>query len=208
MSSLIKNNSIVLFQGDSITDAGRSRTNDNDLGHGYPFIIASLFSAKYPEKNVKFINRGISGNRVKDLKARWKEDCLDIKPDWVSILIGINDCWRRYDRNDPTSVEDFENGYRDILTRTANETNARLILCEPFVLPVPEDRKAWREDLDPKIHVVRQLAREFNAIYIPLDGIFAAASVKREPAFWAADGVHPTSAGHALIAMEWLKAIE
>ena len=145
---------------------------------------------------------------MKDLKARWKEDCLDIEPDWVSILIGINDCWRRYDRNDPTSVEDFENGYRDILTRTANETNARLILCEPFVLPVPEDRKAWREDLDPKIHVVRQLAREFNAIYIPLDGIFAAASVKREPAFWAADGVHPTSAGHALIAMEWLKAIE
>ena len=105
-------------------------------------------------------------------------------------------------------VEDFEKGYRDILTRTANETNARLILCEPFVLPVPEDRKAWREDLDPKIHVVRQLAREFNAIYIPLDGIFAAASAKREPAFWAADGVHPTSAGHALIAMEWLKAIE
>ncbi|HHV97251.1 MAG TPA: SGNH/GDSL hydrolase family protein [Clostridiaceae bacterium] len=208
MSCFIKNNSIVLFQGDSITDAGRSRTNDNDLGYGYPSMIAAFFSAKYPEKNVKFINRGISGNRVKDLKARWKEDCIDLKPDWVSILIGINDCWRRYDSNDPTSVEDFEKGYRDILTRTVKETNARLILCEPFVLPVPEDRKKWREDLDPKIHVVRQLAREFNAIFIPLDGIFAAASVKKEPAFWAADGVHPTSAGHALIAMEWLKAVE
>lgn len=208
MSCFIKNNSIVLFQGDSITDAGRSRTNDNDLGYGYPSMIAAFFSAKYPEKNVKFINRGINGNRVKDLKARWKEDCIDLKPDWVSILIGINDCWRRYDSNDPTSVEDFEKGYRDILTRTVKETNARLILCEPFVLPVPEDRKKWREDLDPKIHVVRQLAREFNAIFIPLDGIFAAASVKKEPAFWAADGVHPTSAGHALIAMEWLKAVE
>ncbi|NMB96588.1 MAG: SGNH/GDSL hydrolase family protein [Clostridiaceae bacterium] len=208
MSNLIRNNSIVLFQGDSITDAGRSRTNDNEMGHGYPNMIAAVFSAKYPEKNVKFINRGISGNRVKDLQARWKEDCLDIKPDWVSILIGINDCWRRYDSNDPTTAEDFEKGYRDILTRTVRETNAHLILCEPFVLPVPEDRKTWREDLDPKIQVVRQLAREFNAIYIPFDGIFAAASTKREPAFWAADGVHPTSAGHALIALEWLKAVE
>lgn len=208
MSNLIKNNSIVLFQGDSITDAGRSRTNDDEMGKGYPHMIAAFFSAKYPEKNVKFINRGISGNRVKDLQARWKEDCIDLKPDWASILIGINDCWRRYDRNDPTTAEDYEKGYRDILTRTIAETNARLILCEPFVLPVPEDRKKWREDLDPKIQVVRQLAREFNAIYIPLDGIFAAACTKREPAFWAADGVHPTSAGHALIATEWLKTIE
>jgi len=208
MSSLIEKNSIVLFQGDSVTDAGRSRTNDNELGNGYPRMIAALFSAKYPEKNVKFINRGISGNRVKDLQARWKEDCVDLKPDWVSILIGINDCWRRYDRDDPTSAKEYENGYRDILTRTINETKASLIICEPFVLPIPEDRKRWREDLDPKIHAARQLAREFNAIYIPLDGIFASACTKREPAFWAADGVHPTSNGHALMTIEWMKAVK
>ena len=207
MENLIKNNSLVLFQGDSVTDVGRSRTNDNEYGNGYPHMIASLFSANYPEKNVKFINRGISGNRVKDLQARWKEDCIDLKPDWVSILIGINDCWRRYDTNDPTTAQEYERGYRDILTRTVNETNARLIICEPFVLPIPEDRRKWREDLDPKIHFARQLAREFNAIYIPLDGIFASACTKREPAFWAADGVHPTSAGHALIAIEWMKAV-
>lgn len=207
MANLIQNNSLVLFQGDSVTDAGRSRTNDNELGNGYPKMIAALFSAKYPEKNINFINRGISGNRVKDLQDRWKEDCVDLKPDWVSILIGINDCWRRYDRNDPTSAEEYEKGYRDILTRTVKETNARLVICEPFVLPIPEDRKAWREDLDPKIHVARQLARDFNAIYIPLDGVFASASAKREPSFWAADGVHPTSAGHALIALEWMKAM-
>ncbi|HOJ10851.1 MAG TPA: SGNH/GDSL hydrolase family protein [Clostridiales bacterium] len=207
MSNLIKDNSLVLLQGDSVTDCGRSRTKDTELGGGYANMIAALFSAKYPEKNVRFINRGVSGNRVKDLQTRWKEDCLDLEPDWVSILIGINDCWRKYDSNDPTSVEAYEKGYRDILKRTVNETDARLILCEPFVLPVPEDRKKWREDLDPKIQAVRLLAIEFNAIYVPFDGIFAAASVKREPAFWAADGVHPTSAGHALMAIEWLKAV-
>lgn len=208
MLNLIENDSIVLFQGDSITDAGRSRTDDSDLGKGYPQMVAALFSSKFPEKNVKFINRGISGNRAKDLQARWKEDCIDLKPDWVSILIGINDCWRRYDSNDITSKEQYEDAYREILTRTANETNARLIICEPFVLPVPEDRNKWREDLDPKIHVARKLAREFKAIYIPLDGIFASICTKREPAFWAADGVHPTLMGHALIATEWMKALK
>lgn len=208
MITLIEDNSLVLFQGDSVTDAGRSRINDSELGRGYPNMISAFFSAMYPEKKVKFINRGISGNRVRNLQSRWKEDCLDLKPDWVSILIGINDCWRRYDSNDPTSVEDYEKSYRDILIRTVNETDARLILCEPFVLPVPEDRKRWREDLDPKIQVVRHLALEFNAILIPYDGIYAAACATREPAFWAADGVHPTYAGHALMSIEWLKAVK
>lgn len=204
---VIGNNSVVLFQGDSITDAGRNRNETGDMGSGYAMMVASWFSAMYPEKQVKFINRGISGNRVRDLQKRWKEDCLDLKPSWVSILIGINDCWRRYDSNDPTPVEAFEEGYRDILTQIQKNLNAGIIICEPFVLPVPEDRNAWREDLDPKINVVRKLAREFNALLIPLDGIFAQASVKRPPEFWAADGVHPTHAGNALIARAWLQTI-
>lgn len=208
MSTIIKNNSIVLFQGDSITDCGRSRENDEYLGAGYANMIAAWFSAAYPEKNVKFINRGISGNRVKDLVARWEEDCIKLKPSLVSILIGINDCWRRYDSNDPTSVEDFKAGYRKILSQIRENLDAQILICEPFVLPYPEDRKQWREDLDPKIQAVRELAREFKTLYVPLDGLFAAASTKREPEFWAADGVHPTQAGHALIAQAWLKAVE
>jgi lysophospholipase L1-like esterase len=207
MGTIIKDNSIVLFQGDSITDCGRSRETDEDLGRGYPNMVAAWFSATYPEKNVKFINRGISGNRVKDLVGRWEEDCLSLKPSLVSILIGINDCWRRYDSNDPTSVEDFASGYRKILTQIQNNLDAQILICEPFVLPYPEDRKKWREDLDPKIQAVRELAREFNALYIPLDGLFAAACTKREPQFWAPDGVHPSQAGHALIAQAWLKAV-
>ncbi len=205
MSCLIEENSIVLFQGDSVTDTRRNISISN-LGFGYPMMIASRFTAFYPEKNVTFINRGVSGNRVKDLKGRWQEDCIDLKPDWVSILIGINDTWRRYDSNDPTSVEDFENSYRYILARTSEELHANIIICEPFLLPYPKDRLKWREDLDPKIQVVRRLAEEFQAIYIPLNEIFA--SAQYEPNFWAPDGVHPSLSGHALIAQTWLDAVK
>lgn len=207
VSTLLKDGNLVLFQGDSITDAGRNKQDPASLGSGYPMLIDAWFSAMYPSKNVRFINRGISGNRAKDLKARWDTDCIDLRPDWVSILIGINDTWRRYDSNNPTTAEAYESDYRYILERTKEKLDARIILLEPFVLPVPDDRNTWREDLDPKIAAVRKLAREFDAMFVPLDGLFAAASAVREPAFWAQDGVHPTSRGHALIAQAWLHAV-
>lgn len=206
--SKIEEGAVVVFQGDSITDAGRNREAPLDLGRGYAMMAAAWFSARFPERRVVFYNRGISGNRVKDLEARWDEDCLDLNPTWISILIGINDCWRRYDRNDPTPVEAYASGYRRLLERVKEKSRAKLILLEPFVLPVPDDRKAWREDLDPKIHAVRELAREFDALYVPLDGIFAAAATRREPGYWAHDGVHPSPAGHALIARAWLEAVD
>jgi Lysophospholipase L1 and related esterases len=205
--SIIQPNAVVLFQGDSITDCGRDRANHKSLGFGYAAMAAAWFSALYPESGVTFLNRGISGNRVKDLLARWEDDCLALQPDWVSILIGINDCWRRYDRNDPTPVEEFYDGYRKLLTLVRERTKAGLILCEPFVLPYPEDRKAWRVDLDPKIHAVRELAREFGAYYVPFDGIFAQAATRTPPQYWAEDGVHPTLAGHALMAQAWLRTV-
>ena len=207
MSIKIEDNAVVLFQGDSITDCGRNRNQFDSMGNGYAMMAASWFNALYPDKNVTFINRGISGNRVKDLVSRWEKDCLDLQPSFLSILIGINDCWRRYDSNDPTSKEEFEAKYRKILEETRKKLNVKIILCEPFVLPVPEDRKNWREDLDPKIQVVRELAREYKTFYLPLDGLFARASTQREPEFWAGDGVHPTLPGHAFIAREWLKLI-
>lgn len=207
MTLFIEDGATVLFQGDSITDAGRDRQNGQHLGYGYAMMAASWFHALYPEKNVCFLNRGIGGNRAKDLRGRWQLDCLELKPNWVSIMIGINDTWRRYDRSDPTSVEEYEEAYRAILEDVKEKLGARLILCEPFVVPVPEDRVQWREDLDPKIAVVRKLAREFHAILVPLDGIFAQACTQQEPAFWAGDGVHPSPAGHALIAQSWLRAV-
>lgn len=207
MDTPFQSGQTILFQGDSITDCGRSREDLADLGRGYARIVASLLGARFPELDLTVINRGISGNRAKDLRGRWEEDCLALKPDWVSILIGVNDCWRAFDQNDPTTVESYEADYREILTQVRDKLNARLVVCEPFLLPVPADREAWRVDLDPKIHVARKLAREFDAIFVPFDGLFAAASCRQRCGYWAADGVHPTPAGHGLMAEAWIKAV-
>jgi lysophospholipase L1-like esterase len=196
----------ILFQGDSITDAYRSREDAARLGEGYAMMAASRMQALHPGLGLKFLNKGVSGNRAVDLARRWEVDCLNLKPDWVSILIGVNDCWRRYDAKDPTPVEVFETHYRDILERSKRQ-GIGIIICEPFLLSCPPDREAWREDLDPKIHVARRLAREFAARLVPFDGIFAARSVEQPPSFWAGDGVHPSPAGHALMAAEWIKAV-
>lgn len=202
-----KNNMRILFQGDSVTDCSRIREEREDLGKGYPHFVSALFLAEHPDMEIEFINRGISGNRVKDLASRWDEDCIALKPDMVSILIGVNDCWRRYDANDPTSAEEFENTYRSILKRVKDELDAKIILCEPFVLPVVKEQWEWREDIDPKIAKVRMLAQEFNALYVPLDGLFARAASYGNRKKWVKDGVHPTPSGHALIAKSWMETI-
>ncbi len=207
MPSVFENKSVIVFQGDSITDAGRERLDSDDLGRGYAMLAASWFQALYPEQEVHFLNRGIGGDRTQDVLARWQTDCLDLRPNWVSLLIGINDTWRRYDSGASTSVQEYEESYRALLERTQATLQARFILCEPFVLPVSAEREAWREDLDPKIAVVRRLAREYHALLVPFDGLFAQAATRRPPAFWAADGVHPSSAGHALMAQCWLRTV-
>lgn len=207
MTTLIQDNSLVLFQGDSITDSGRHRPDSASLGDGYALITAAWFSALYPEKRVSFLNRGISGDRVTNLLARWDEDCITLAPKTLSILIGVNDMWRRYDSNDPTTTESFEGNYRRLLDQTVAHLNPQIILCEPFLLPVNEQQKSWRSDLDPKIEVVRRLASDYKTILVPLDTIFAEAAHQREPAYWLPDGVHTSPAGAALIAQSWLKAV-
>lgn len=202
---LIKANSTVVFQGDSITDCGRGADSEG-LGNGYVKKIAQYFSVFHTEKNVKFINKGISGNRTCDLVDRWTEDCIDLKPDYVSILIGINDVWRRFDSNMPMSNEDFEANYRIMLNRIKTETNAEIILMEPFLVPNHDNLYDWYEDLSPKIQVVRKLSREFNAILIPLDGIMASECSLVPVEKLAPDAVHPTDYGHNVIAKSWLKA--
>jgi acyl-CoA thioesterase I len=202
-----KHNDVVLFIGDSITDCGRYYNDPSSLGMGYSLMIAGRLGQLYPGKNLSFYNRGINGHRAVDLQKRWDRDCLALQPNWVSIYIGINDTWRRYDSGEETTPEQFEASYRDLIERTQQSLDAKLVLVEPFVLPVPEDRKSWRQDLDPKIHIVRELAREYGAMLVPLDGLFAAASAKADPAYWAPDGVHPSPAGHALIADAWLRTV-
>lgn len=198
--------STVLFIGDSITDCRRDRDNPDDLGQGYASMAAGWYAARRPGERIRFLNRGIGGNRVKDLRARWKEDCLALEPDVVSILVGVNDMWRRYDSNDPTPVEDFEENYRFILGE-ATAQGARLLMIEPFLLPLRPEHWVRREDLDPKILAVRRLAYESGATFVPADGIMAQAVATSGVEEWSNDGVHLTPAGHALLAQAWLAAV-
>jgi len=185
----------ILFQGDSVTDCSRDREDFNGLGGGYPLYISQAL----PGANV--LNRGISGNRAKDLAARWQEDCLDLNPDIVSILIGINDVWRRYDSNDPTSDAAFEASYRKLLEPLRLQ-KIKTLLVFPFLLDVSEGVTAMREDLEGKQAVVRRLASEFGAVLLNADALFRDAVAARGllPAHYAEDGVHPTQAGHRLLA--------
>lgn len=202
---LIDANDRILFTGDSITDCGRARDNDGNLGSGYVALTAAHLQARLASPQLKIFNRGISGNRVCDLLGRFDADLLALKPTVVSILIGINDTWRRYDSNNATDAKSFERDYRALLQKIKLSLEARVVLLEPFLLHVPDDRYAWREDLNPKIDVTRKLAVEFGAELLPLDGLFAQAATQAPAAYWAADGVHPTAAGHALIAETWLE---
>ncbi|MDR1692913.1 MAG: SGNH/GDSL hydrolase family protein [Oscillospiraceae bacterium] len=199
----------VLFQGDSITDCGRDRDDPASLGGGYPKRVADAYNAFCPGSGTVFINKGISGNRVIDLLARYETDFLAVKPDILSILIGINDVWRRYDSNDPTTLEAFSQNYRELLTRVKRDLpDTKIVIIEPFVLYALPDRHIWREDLDPKIQAVRLLAEEFADMFIPLDSCFAKLVVEGIPtAELAEDGVHPTDFAHGLIARIWLEAV-
>jgi lysophospholipase L1-like esterase len=207
---ILSPNDHVLFYGDSITDCGRNRDTEPGSpagwGQGYAYLVAAQLSAQFADWNLTFTNRGNSGDRIGNLEERLAKDVLAAKPNVVSLLIGINDTWRRYDSNLTSAIPEFAAGYRRILTILRNH-DIGIVILEPFLLPVPEDRKSWREDLNPRIDAIREVARQFDVTYIPLDGIFAAASCVRDSAYWLPDGVHPSPAGHALIAGHWIDAL-
>lgn len=197
----------ILFQGDSITDCGRDRSNIHDLGRGYPKFSAEAISAKYPEIEFEFINQGIGGDRAESLLARWETEAIAHDPDIISILIGVNDTWHNAGANDNWMKNSyFEHCYRSILTALKEKTHAKIIMIEQFLLYTP-DKAYFREDLAPKIEITRKLAREFADAYIPMDGLFAKASIEKEPTYWSADGVHPTEEGAKLMAGYYLDAI-
>lgn len=194
----MKNKIRILFQGDSITDAGRDRSDCHQLGEGYPGYAAACLEAQYPEQEFEWINLGISGDQTKDLEARLEEDFIRIQPDIVSILIGVNDTWHH--AADRSWIENavFEERYRTVLEAVKTRTQAKIMMMEPFLIPA-EDKLFFREDLDPKIQIIRKLAREYADVYMPLDGLLAAAFIGDDPLSFAADGVHPTAKGAAYI---------
>ena len=199
MVKQFKENSTILFQGDSITDCGRDREDPDSLGEGFVYQITETVADRYSQSNLKFINRGISGDKIRDLQLRWNMECIDLKPDMLSILIGVNDTLI-------TPAELFEEEYRMLLKHTTEALNAEIILCEPFLLL--GNTNAYRDDLNPKIEIVHKLSEEFNTLLLPLDKIFREACSLNPPEYWAPDGVHPTPAGHALIAKSWIEYVE
>ena len=197
---------VILFQGDSVTDCDRSREDDSYFGFGYVNFIAKRLEGT----GCKIYNRGVSGNRLCDLVARKEEDIFAINPDVFSILIGVNDTWRRYDSNMPETAEEFEEIYRSLLSEIKTRLpGVPIVIMSPFILEVP-DKKAWiEEDLCYKQEVVRKLAAEFADIYIPLDEIFKEEFDKHEDIYYLSnDGVHPNETGHKLIADLWISAIQ
>lgn len=195
----------ILFQGDSITDAGRNRDDIHNLGQGYPLYAAKFIKEEHPELDFEFIDLGISGNQTIDLVNRLQSDFIDIQPDLVSIHIGVNDTWHRADSRNWLDNDIFEANYRRVLTEIKEKTNAKILIIEQFLLPVP-DKEFFRVDLNRKIDITRKLAREFADCYIPLDGIMAKACVDKNMYHWSEDGVHPNANGAEFIGKLYAEA--
>jgi len=205
--AILRAHDCILFIGDSVTDCGRSRADGSSLGDGYVRDVARLLASRHPELGATVLNRGIGGDRAADLQVRWARDCLELEPTVVTVLIGINDTWRGFDLDDPTTTEAYEASLRDILTRARDGLSPRLVLIEPFTLMLPPVTAQWRADLDPRIGVIHRLAREYGAVLVRADELFAGWALEHGAQALTADGVHATALGHDLLAGAWLDAV-
>ena len=199
----------ILFQGDSITDAGRDKRNYFNMGNGYPKYASELIKAAHPDMDIEFINLGIGGNRTDQLFDRLYKDAIALEPDIISILIGINDIWHRYgsDRVGTTDAQ-IELNYRCILERIKNETNAKIMILTPYVLDC-DDKDEMREDLKSVLPIIRRLADEYADVFVPLNEYFdEAMKTMPEPMYYSKDGVHPNQNGAAFIGKLYAEAIE
>ena len=197
----------ILFQGDSVTDAGRDRRDFHQMGKGYPGYAEQHLREDHPDLPLTFINLGISGNRTDQLFDRLYEDAIALEPDVVSILIGINDVWHRYSHHIETTDEQFECNYRAILERLKKQTHAKIVIMAPFLLDC-EGKEEIRRDLGTILPIVRRLADRYADAYVPLDELFAEAlKTQPEPHFYSGDGVHPNAEGAAFIGKHCAEAI-
>ena len=205
--------SVILFQGDSITDAGRNRKQNGAnqaraLGFGYPAVIAGGLLVDYPKLGLKVLNRGISGNKVPDLDGRWQADCLDLKPDVLSILIGVNDIWHKLNGRYDGTVDVYRDGLKALLERTMGALpKTRVVICEPFVLRCGAVNDSWFPEFEQRRTACREVAASLNLTLVPFQEKFNEAIQSAPPQYWAADGVHPSVAGHALMAKTWRETV-
>jgi len=212
--SLIRKGDVVLFQGDSITDMGRSRdkagipNEQAPLGNGYAWLASAELLVERPKAGLKFYNRGISGNKVYQLAERWQADCLDLKPNVLSILIGVNDLWHTLEGKYNGTVEIYERDYRALLERTRKALpRIRLVICEPFVLRTGAVDDKWFPQFDAYRAAARRVAQSFHAVFIPFQTMFDYAIRYAPPSQWAGDGVHPTASGASLMAETWIRTV-
>jgi len=206
-ANILKKGDVILFQGDSITDAGRKKEvkepNQSDaLGKGYAAMIAGELLAAYPDLELQCYNRGISGNKIPDLAARWEEDCIQLKPKVLSILVGINDLWHTvaFGSKYKGTIDDYETGFRDLIKRSQDEIpGVQVILCEPFEL------RKWKE-FDPYREVAKKLAEDMKLTFVPFHSLFQEVIDSPSQKFWTWDGIHPTIPGHTIMCNAWRKA--
>ncbi|MBQ4110007.1 MAG: SGNH/GDSL hydrolase family protein [Clostridia bacterium] len=203
----------ILFQGDSITDVGRNseRGSTLSIGQGYAMLVTSELGAKFPGKYT-FENRGISGNRIVDIYARIKTDGWNLEPDVFSMLIGVNDVWHEISTNNGVEADRFENVYRMLIEDTKKALpDIKFILMEPFVLKASATEENWetfRTEVAKRGTIVKKLCEEYKLTFVPLQEVFNNACESAPADYWLPDGVHPSPAGHRLIADKWLEAFE
>lgn len=209
----LKKSDVILFQGDSITDVGRDRKNQSanrgrSFGNGYPMLIASNLLRDHADLDLKIYNRGISGNKVPDLDRRWKEDCLDLEPSVLSILIGVNDIWHKLGGRYDGTTESYRDGLGELLDRTRQALpGVKLVICEPFVLRCGAVNEKWFPEFDQRREACLQVAESAGCTIVHFQKMFNEAIKSAAPSYWAGDGVHPSMAGHALMADTWRKTV-
>lgn len=211
----VQPNDIIVFQGDSITDAGRDKKDSlynhpPALGNGYVFLASAKILNIFASNNLKVYNRGISGNKVPQLHERWKEDCLDLKPNILSILVGINDYWHKRNGNYEGNAITYKDQYRSLIEATlSTNENIKIIIAEPFAVNnVQHVTDDWLPELTKYQQAAKELSQEFNTLFIPLQKIFDHALKVADGGYWTTDGIHTTLAGAELMAEAWLKTLK
>lgn len=211
----IEKDNVILFQGDSITDSGRKKDDLNyntagSFGNGYALIAASDLLFRGAEKNLKIYNRGISGNKVYQLAERWEKDCLSLNPNVLSILIGVNDFWHTLVNKYTGTVKTYSDDLTALLKQTKEKIpGLQLVIGEPFALPgIKSVDEKWYPTFNEYRVAAKQIAQDFDAVFIPYQRIFDEATRSAPGVYWTHDGVHPSLAGAHLMAHAWLKAVK
>lgn len=211
----LNKDSVILFQGDSITDAGRKKddagySTPGVLGTGYAMLAGAEMLLKNPGQNLKIYNRGISGNKVYQLAERWEKDCLSIKPDVLSILIGVNDFWHMLNGNYAGTLQTYKDDLTILLNHTMEKLpEVKLIMGEPFaVTGIKAVDAKWYPAFNDYRAAAKEIAAKFNATFIPYQSVFDKAQQSAPGVYWTHDGVHPTLAGARLMAEAWLATVK